>query len=645
MALTKDFRVKDSLNVGISGLFSAGGTSYNPLKVAIDTYGKILSGGRDLDTIFNKTLPVLSNGAGVIGFAYDGSATKTVALSGVASLTDSRILYWSSALGFVSSSLSEAQLSDLRTTVAGNSGTWSSVYTSYRSASGSILNNLTAPATQGQVSVTNLSGGTTTITVNGLGNGANPTFGTVNATQFVGGGAGLTGVTATPVFPATAITDLASSNFIFVNDDAGGAVAGNKRITYGNLLTDLAGTGLVVESTDSLTFKNVTGLGSNTVLLWDSSNSQLANSIITITGGNTAVVTGALSVTGDITLGDAAADTLTINAGPINMPNVTSSGDAIVIGGDTNLYRNAADVLRTDDSLSVGGNLTVAGSLSVIGDFTYLDTIVSVTSALSVLNSGTGPALRVEQTGTNPVAQFIDRDGGAVTIYDTGSLGIGTPIGVTPTHKLTVGGTISASNTIILAGLQTNASSTSVIVENGGSLEKRTIQSAAFGGNALATASTAGTTNKIAKFTSGTNIGDSTITDTGSLVTIDSTVRLPVTHKLQQYGTTGLYTETGTFAKALLSGTNTLPTNLKANLQSVKYFVTLTTGTQRTAFESIVAYDGTASHGNVFGIIDAQATSLLFDTDVTFASTTADLILTVNSACSAIVHGIATYSV
>ena len=356
-------------------------------------------------------------------------------------------------------------------------------------------------------------------------------------------------------------------------------------------------------------------------------------------------MTGTLSVTGDITLGDSATDTLNINAGPVNLPNATSQTDALVLGGDVNLYRSAADVLRTDDNVSVGGNLTVTGSLSVVGDFTYLDTVVSVTSALSVLNFGTGPALRVEQTGSNPVAQFIDRDGGAVTIYDTGSLGIGTPIGVTPTHKLTVGGTISASNTLILAGITTNVtSSNSVIVENSGTLEKRTIQAAAFGGSTLATASTTGTTNRITKFTSGSNVGDSSITDTGSLVSLTTDVSVLSGKLLTQNAVIGaVSTSTATFAKLLSSGANALPTFLKSNLQSVKYFVTLSTGAQRTAFETIVAYDGTASHGSVYGIVDAQATSLLTDTDVTFASTTSDVQLTVSSACSAIIYGHATY--
>jgi hypothetical protein len=54
MALNKDFRIKDSLYVGASALFAAGETTYDGSKVAIDTYGAILSGGRDLATLIQN---------------------------------------------------------------------------------------------------------------------------------------------------------------------------------------------------------------------------------------------------------------------------------------------------------------------------------------------------------------------------------------------------------------------------------------------------------------------------------------------------------------------------------------------------------------------------------------------------------------
>jgi len=62
--------------------------------------------------------------------------------------------------------------------------------------------------------------------------------------SFTGDGSGLVGVTATPSFPTTAKTTLAGSDKFFVNDDAGDATSGNKKITLSNLLTDIAGDGL-----------------------------------------------------------------------------------------------------------------------------------------------------------------------------------------------------------------------------------------------------------------------------------------------------------------------------------------------------------------------------------------------------------------
>ncbi|NDD13530.1 MAG: hypothetical protein EB072_13000 [Betaproteobacteria bacterium] len=67
-----------------------------------------------------------------------------------------------------------------------------------------------------------------------------------------------------------------------------------------------------------------------------------------------------------------------------------------------------AGSLSASNNLFVGGNALIAGSLTALGDFSYIDTIVSVTSALSVVNTGTGPALTVKQTGAQPVAVFYD---------------------------------------------------------------------------------------------------------------------------------------------------------------------------------------------------------------------------------------------
>ena len=64
--------------------------------------------------------------------------------------------------------------------------------------------------------------------------------------------------------------------------------------------------------------------------------------------------------------------------------------------------------LFTAQNLLVTENTTIRGNLSVLGTASVFETIVSVTSALSVINTGTGPAFTVQQTGAQPIALFLD---------------------------------------------------------------------------------------------------------------------------------------------------------------------------------------------------------------------------------------------
>ena len=167
-----------------------------------------------------------------------------------------------------------------------------------------------------------------------------------------GDGSGLTGVTATPTFPTTGATNLASSDKIFVNDGASCETACNKHITYSNFIEDLAGGGLSANPAgagDSLEIKNVANFTDQQVLKWDDSNGMFADSII----------------------------------------KETALGNITITGG-----------------------LTVTDNLSVQGDLTCIDTIIQTTSAVEVCNAGTGPALYVEQTGAENVAVFCDSESG-----------------------------------------------------------------------------------------------------------------------------------------------------------------------------------------------------------------------------------------
>jgi hypothetical protein len=80
-------------------------------------------------------------------------------------------------------------------------------------------------------------------------------------------------------------------------------------------------------------------------------------------------------------------------------------------------------------------NLTVSGNLTVQGTTTTLNTTTCTTSAMSITNAGTGPALVVNQTGSQPILDFQDDGNSSLYIEDGGYVGIGTN---NPNQKLHV---------------------------------------------------------------------------------------------------------------------------------------------------------------------------------------------------------------
>lgn len=98
---------------------------------------------------------------------------------------------------------------------------------------------------------------------------------------------------------------------------------------------------------------------------------------------------------------------------------------ALVVAGGVGIAKN----------LNVCGDAKISGDLTVLGAYTYLDTKVQVTSAMTIENTGTGPALKVTQSGTEPIAHFIDANGGDIVFNDDGFVGIGT---MSPSQKLHV---------------------------------------------------------------------------------------------------------------------------------------------------------------------------------------------------------------
>ena len=228
--------------------------------------------------------------------------------------------------------------------------------------------------------------------------------------SFTGDGAGLTGVTATPTFPSTAKTTIAGTDKFFINDDAGDATSGNKKITLSNLLTDIAGANISA-STETLSLNpTITGLTSVSSAAFSGSfsgsfqgdGSALTGIAATLlvsgsTGGGTVdLKTQTLSVVGTANEIETSATGQTITVG---LPNdVTLTGDLTVGGNDIkmsggttaltfsgagdvevagDLKISGNDIKASDNSTAItlnGANVTIAGDLTVNGTTTTLDT-------------------------------------------------------------------------------------------------------------------------------------------------------------------------------------------------------------------------------------------------------------------------------
>lgn len=101
----------------------------------------------------------------------------------------------------------------------------------------------------------------------------------------------------------------------------------------------------------------------------DTSNDPLTNGLM-VDGSADAVqltVQGHSTQTSNLILFEKSdgTDLLTLgNAGQLALPIQGSSG-GILLGGDVNLYRESNDILRTDDYVTIGGSLTVVGGDSL----------------------------------------------------------------------------------------------------------------------------------------------------------------------------------------------------------------------------------------------------------------------------------------
>ena len=149
--------------------------------------------------------------------------------------------------------------------------------------------------------------------------------------------------------------------------------------------------------------------------------------------------------------GNTAVDTLVI-ATSANWNTGYNAGTAYIA--------NSANYALTNQNVTFSNNVTINGSLTALGSTTLKNTIISTTSALSVINTGPGPALYIYQgAGPYDVASFYDGDGVEVLHVGNANAGQGGKVGINesfPLIELTVRGSISASGYITVSGGNSN---------------------------------------------------------------------------------------------------------------------------------------------------------------------------------------------
>ena len=212
--------------------------------------------------------------------------------------------------------------------------------------------------------------------------------------SFFGDGSGLSGVAAS--FPIVEKTDLANTDKFFINDGS------SKYVTYGNLLTDLAGTNLTVEGTDSLTLASqisVTGITASFLgnLTGTASYATQATSAYTAS-----YVLNAISSSYALNATNATTASYVLNAVSASYANtvgsiannVTNNTDNRVLTATGGGSINGESNLTFDGTtLTVTGNEVITGNLTVQGTASFQNTTnLEVSDRFILFASGSNTA-------------------------------------------------------------------------------------------------------------------------------------------------------------------------------------------------------------------------------------------------------------
>lgn len=273
--------------------------------------------------------------------------------------------------------------------------------------------------------------------------------------SFAGDGSGLTGVTATAVFPSVNLASLTNTDKFFTNDGIS-----NKYTTYGDLLTELAGTGLSIEAADSLSVNS----GSLQTFFNSSSYAGISGDILVNASTGVATIQANSVALGTDTTGDYVA---TVSASGALVSSATSGE-----GSTPNITLDTASQTFTSGVVSALPSGTVSGSsFSSPSQGTVRATINGVNTDVDTgLQTGDSPQF-VDVTLTGNIAV----NGGDITTTDT-TFNIATTnattinVGTTGATAVNIGGgasTTTVNNKLIVSGdLVVNGTTTTVDTAN-----------------------------------------------------------------------------------------------------------------------------------------------------------------------------------
>ena len=214
--------------------------------------------------------------------------------------------------------------------------------------------------------------------------------------------------------------------------------------------------------------------------------------------------------------------------------------------------------------------------------------------------------------------------------YFEGNVGLG----VIPDQRLSVAGNISASESISA-------------VNYSGSWQGNVLSSAQVNVEGIDIKSTGQTKDLFLKSTGDGRVVWDLINE-GDEFTFSNEIDgdLIVRGDIIEYSAGGIvYSKTSVFTGPMSTGANTLETFNTSQFKTAKYIITLSTSlSSRTACEVLVTHNGASvADGTTYGIVDAQATSLLSDITASIATGTINLDITTTADCTAIVYGVAHY--